>query len=129
MGIPRAEAMRVESAAGEDRAQRNDDRGGVVVTAHLADKAAPRPERPADTGEDTFRRPHPMQRCVREYRVELAVKGQILAGHYPRVDTAGPGRSNHLGCGVDAYNRGARRGDLLGQHAVATAQIEDALPC
>ncbi len=69
-----------------------------------------------------------MQCCVREYRVELAVKGQILAGHYPRVDAAGPGRSDHLGCGVDGYNRNARRGDLFGQDPVATAQVEDALP-
>ena len=121
--------MGVEPAAAEDRAQGNDDRGGVVVTAHLADKAAPRPERPADASEDGFRRPHPMQCRVREYRVELAVEGQILAGHYPRVDAAGPGRRDHLGCGVDGDNRSAGRGDLLGQHAVATAQIEDALPC
>ena len=62
--IPRVDPVCVEPAAGEDRAQRNDDRGSVVVTAHLADKAAPRPESPADAREDGFWRPHPMQCCV-----------------------------------------------------------------
>ena len=65
---------------------------------------------------------------VREDRVELAIEGQMLAGHYPRVDAASPGFCNHVGRRVDGYNRSTRRSDLFGQDPVATAQIEDALP-
>jgi hypothetical protein len=93
--------VRVEPVAAKDCAQRDDDRRGVVVAAHLADKAASGFERPADAGEDGIRRAHPMERRVREHRVELAVEGKALPAHDTRIDAAGPRRGDHVWRPVD----------------------------
>src|SRR5439155_1287269 len=62
--VPRAEPMRVEPPPRKDRAQCDDDRRGVVVTAHLTDKPAARLERPMNAGEHCLRWAHPMKRRV-----------------------------------------------------------------
>ena len=56
--------MRVEPVAAKDCAQRDDDRRGVVVAAHLGGKAAARLQRPVHAGEHRLLIPHPMQRGV-----------------------------------------------------------------
>jgi hypothetical protein len=81
------------------------------VAAHLADKAAPGLS--AGGRRQTASGGHPMQCCVREDRVKLAVEGQILAGHYPRVDAAGAGCRDHVGRRIDSYNRSTRRNILV----------------
>ena len=93
--------MRVESAAAKDGAQGNDDRCGVTVATHLADKAAPGFECPPDTGKDSFWRAHPMQRRIRKHRVELVVESEILPAGYTRIDAAGPRRGDHARRRVD----------------------------
>ncbi len=105
--------MRVEPAAGEDGAQRDDDRGGVVVAAHLGDKPAAGLERPADAGEHRLLVAHPVQRGIREHSVEFAGETEPLAVHDPGVDAARPRRGNHVGAGVDRDDAGARGGDLF----------------
>jgi len=46
-----------------------------VVAAHLGDKAATTLERPMDACQHCFLVTHPMQRSVREHRVELIGEG------------------------------------------------------
>jgi hypothetical protein len=99
----------------------------IVVPAHLGDKAAARLQRPRDAGEHRFLRMHPVQRGVREHRVELALEGEALARHDPRVEPLRLGRGDHVGRGIDRDDCGAGGGELRGQHAVAAAEIENAL--
>ena len=54
--------MRVELAAREDRAQRDDDRGGIVVSAHLSDEPPAWLQRPVDAREHGLLVAHPVQR-------------------------------------------------------------------
>ena len=68
-----------------------------------------------------------MERSVREHRVELAVKSEILSRHDAGVDAAGSGRGDHVGCGIDGYDFSSRCDDLFGQHAIAAAEIENPL--
>ncbi len=97
------------------------------MAAHLGDEAAARLQRPAYPGEHRLLIAHPMERGVREHGIEFAAEGQLLAVHDPGIDPARPGRSDHVRSGIDCDHRGAGRDDLLGQDAVAAAQIEDVL--
>jgi hypothetical protein len=97
------------------------------VAAHLADKAAPGFECPPDTGEDGFRRAHPMQRRIRKHRVELGVESKILPAHDTCIDAAGSRRGDHAVCRVDDNDCRPSGDNFLGQHIVAAARVEDPL--
>jgi len=119
--------VRIDAAASEDRRHRHQDRRGIVVAAHLGDKAPVRLERAPHPRQHRLGRVHPVQGGVGKYRVELLLEGEALARHDARVDAAGPRRRNHVGRGVDRDHLGPGGDDLLGQDAVAAAEIEDAL--
>src|SRR5262249_16721907 len=50
-----------------------------------------------------------------------------LAIHHLRVESALAGGGDHVGRRVDADHRGARLGDLLGEHAVTASEIQNSL--
>jgi hypothetical protein len=50
-----------------------------------------------------------------------------LTGQHTRIEPARLGGGNHIGRRIDRDNIGAGGSDLLGQHAIATAEIEDTL--
>ena len=97
------------------------------MAAHLGDKAAARLQRPAHAGEHRLLIAHPMERGVREYGIEFAAEGELLAVHDPGIDPAGPCRGDHVRPGIDGDHHGAGCDDLFGQYAVAAAEIEDVL--
>jgi hypothetical protein len=97
------------------------------VPTHLGDKAPARLERAGDTGEHRLLRAHPVQRRVGEHRVELALESEALTRHDPRVEALRLGGGDHVGRSVDRDDDSPAGGDLRGQHAVAAAEIEDAL--
>ena len=102
--------------------------GDIAVAAHLADEAPAGPQRPRHAGDHRVGIGlHPMQRGVREHGVELALERQASPVHEPRVDAQRAGRAHHVGAGVDPDHRAAELGQPCGQHAVAAAQVEDAL--
>jgi hypothetical protein len=80
-----------------------------------------------DSGEEGLARAHPMQGGVRERRVELALKTQILSRHQPRIEAARSGSGDNVRGRVDADDDRTRRNDLFGRYPVAAAEIENAL--
>ena len=68
-----------------------------------------------------------MQRRVREHSIEFARKGEVLAIHDAGVEPARLRCGDHVGPSIDRDDLRAGSGDLFGQHAVATAEIENAL--
>src|SRR5579875_550750 len=109
------------------RDDRHDNRGDASMPAHFGDKAPARLERALDAGNYRVRRGfHPMERGVRENRVEFAGERQLFAGAYASVEPARLRRRDHLRRRVDAHDGSACRGDLFGQNAVAAAEVKDA---
>ena len=125
--IERVERSGGDPAARQYRGQRDDHHGDVAVSAHLGDKPPARLQRPFDAGDDSLGVAHPMQGGVREHRVELGGKGQLLPVHQPRVEAARRGGGDQIGRRIDRDHRGAGRRDPLRQHTVTAAEIEDPL--
>lgn len=74
----------------------------------------------------------PMEGGVGEGGVELLVKGEFGGGGVMNVEVAGAGGTDLGGTdhglgGVDAGEDGSGGGEPLGERAVATADVEDAL--
>ena len=97
------------------------------MAAELGNQSPARPQGPPDARDHGVGAPHPVQGGVGEHGVELGLEAQILAVHYPGVETARARRRDHVGGGVDRDHGGAGSGDALRQHAVAAAQVENPL--
>ena len=84
------------------------DRRDVAVAAELGDEAATVPQRPRNPVEEGIVISNPVQRRIREHRVELVLEGECLRVNQPRVETASPRRIDHLLRAVDARRRPLR---------------------
>ncbi|KAG1080103.1 hypothetical protein G6F40_016029 [Rhizopus arrhizus] len=67
-----------------------------------------------------------MQGGIAEHCVELAVERQRMAVHHLRIDTARTGRNHQFRRRVHAVDACAAEGQFGAEHAIATAQVEDA---
>ncbi|MNT05589.1 hypothetical protein D3C72_1402140 [compost metagenome] len=103
------------------------DRGHVAMTAELGDKAAARAQGTTHAFQHAVRVGHPMQRRVAEHCIERAVEGQRVTVHHLRIDTPCTGGDHHFRRSIDALHVCAAEGQFGGEHAIATAQVEDAL--
>jgi hypothetical protein len=70
---------------------------------------------------------HPVQRRIGEHRVELILEGKRMAVHLLHLEALGGSGGEQLLAQIGAKHVGAARGDLLREHAVAAAKVEDAL--
>jgi hypothetical protein len=68
-----------------------------------------------------------MQRRIGEDRVELVVEGKRMAIDLLHLEALDGSGGEQLLAQIGAKHVGAARGDLLSQHAVAAAKVEDAL--
>src|SRR5262249_57086038 len=84
--IPRTEPVSVDSAARQDGAQSDNDRGGVVMAAHLGDKTASPLQRSVYAREHPLLIAHPVERRLPKNRVEFAFEGELLAIHERGVE-------------------------------------------
>ena len=97
------------------------------MPAQLGDKAATGLQGALDAGDHRLGVAHPVQSRVREHCVEFGGEGQLLPVHQPRVEAARLGGGDQFGRGIDRDDFRAGRRDLLRQHAVTAAEVEDAL--
>ena len=95
------------------------------MTAELADEAATGLERAMHTRNHELWPAHPVQ--YRIDSIELALEGQRMAVNPLHLNALGSSSGQQLLGEIGAKNIGARSGDLLGQHAVAAAKVEDPL--
>ena len=107
--------------------KRGVDVGDISGAAELADEPAPVPKRAADPGNDLVGRRHPVQRRIREHRIEFILECQGVAGHHPGIQPPGPRRLHLVGAGVDTDHLGPGGGNFFGQRSVAASQIENPL--
>ena len=68
-----------------------------------------------------------MQGGVGEHGVEFALEGELLGVHDMGVEAARARRRHHVGPAVHRHHVRAGRHQLLGQRAVAAADVEDML--
>src|SRR5580700_10411742 len=84
-------------------------------------------ERALDSCDDFRGIAHPVQRRVAEDGVEFAVEIERFTVHYAGVQTEFS-RGVNLRCtGIDTDDVASHRGELRGEHAVAAAEVQDAL--
>ena len=102
-------------------------RRDAAVAAHLGDEAAAGLERAPHAGDHGVGAAHPVQGGVREDGVELAREGQLLAARDAAIEAARARARDLLGARVDADDLAAEGDELLGERAVAAAEVEDAL--
>ena len=96
------------------------------MAAKFAGEAAVRAKRPVDAGNHVLWPAHPVQRRIGEHRVELVLEGKRMAVHLLHFEALCSSFGEHLLAQIGAKHVGAARGDLLRQHTVAAAEVEDA---
>ncbi|KAG1380699.1 hypothetical protein G6F59_017963 [Rhizopus arrhizus] len=96
------------------------------MATELGNTAATRAQGTAHAFQHAVRRAHPMQGGIAEHCVELAVERQRMAVHHLRIDTARTGRNHQFRRRVHAVDACAAEGQFGAEHAIATAQVEDA---
>ena len=97
------------------------------MAAHLAHETTARLKRSRHARDDELRPPHPVQRRVGEDGVELTPEGKRMTIHPEHRKSARTRRGEQLFAEIDAEHISAGRRDLGGEHAMAAAEIEDAL--
>jgi hypothetical protein len=97
------------------------------MAAELADEPPARLQRPFHAGDDLGGPQHPVQCGIGEHGVELRLEIQRVTVHDMRIQALFPGDADHVLAGVDANDLATHFHELLGQIAVAAAEIEDAL--
>jgi hypothetical protein len=95
--------------------------------SHLAHEAAAWAKRPRHARDDELGLQHPMQRGVGEHGVEGAVIGQRVPVRALDSEAARARRSQEVFAQIDAQHVGGGGRDLGGEHAMAAAEIENAL--
>ena len=113
---------------GEDGLEGGADGGDVAVAAHLGDETAVGAEGSVNAGEGGLLAGDagdPVEGGVGEDGVELLVEGEGGGIVLLDVEVALTGGGEHGGGGVDTSDDGAGGGELLGEGAVAAAEVED----
>lgn len=124
--IPRVELGGIDAMLSQRPGKSLANRGDVALSTHFADETTFRTECPANAVDHPIRLTHPVQRRVREHRVERVRKGKCMSVDHPDIQAAPPCRGSHVGGRVNADDECAGRGDLLAQHPVAATEIENA---
>src|SRR4051812_42376692 len=97
------------------------------MAAEFGDETSTRLECTMYSGNDLGRIAHPVQCRITEYGVEFVVEIESFPVHHTRIQAEFPcGVDLRCAC-VDADDLASHRRELRGKHAVAAAQVQDAL--
>jgi hypothetical protein len=111
----------------EHRPNRHLNGRDVAVATEFPDKPSAGSECAVNALEHPVLVAHPVQRRVREHRVELLRECQRLAVHHTHVEPARSGSLDHVDRAVDADDSGTAAGQFLGEHTIAASEVQDAL--
>jgi hypothetical protein len=85
-----------------------------------------RAKRPVDAGNHVLWPAHPVQRRIGEHRVELVLEGKRMAVHLLHFEALCSSCGDTSSLKSAPSTSAPRVGDLLRQHTVAAAEVEDA---
>ena len=97
------------------------------MTAQLRHKPSTRSQRTRHTRQHIIRPPHPVQRSIRNYGIELPVKRQRLAIHPPRIHTIRHCRRHQARRTIHANHARSALRHRQRKHTIAASQVENVL--
>lgn len=101
----------------------------VPLSAELRHKTPSWPQGVPNVAQDPVRLQHPVQRRIAEHRIKLFVKRKVLSIHHLRPHPTSLCSFDHGRARIHTQHLATEVQELLGQHSVPTAEIQNPLAC